>query len=147
MSAQANLDQFFRDQDNAFLPVEEAFRFSGTVENNKAKISVQVRPGHYLYKHKFRFNPASKGIVTDKATYPTGEFIFDPYYNKNLETFSQDFTIDLPVDYSGTLPELEIGFQGCAKAGLCYPPHKIMIPLVASNTSSETSSKTPTSQV
>ncbi|WP_299731936.1 protein-disulfide reductase DsbD [uncultured Endozoicomonas sp.] len=133
-SAQANLDQLFGGQNQDFLPVEEAFSFSGTVENNTATINVQVTPEHYLYKHQFQFTPQSDISALGNATYPTSELIFDPYYNKNLETFSQNFTIQLPVTNAGTLPEVQVGFQGCAKAGLCYPPHSITIPLVAQNT-------------
>ena len=133
LSAQASLTGLFDSESNgsqAFLPVEEAFRFTGRIEDNKAIIDVQVTPEHYLYKHRFAFTPVTDISKLETAAYPDGEQFFDPYYNKELEIFSKDFVINLPANHSGSLPELEIGFQGCAKAGLCYPPHKVVIPLV-----------------
>ncbi|WP_066017404.1 protein-disulfide reductase DsbD [Endozoicomonas atrinae] len=133
LPAQANLSQLFGAESNEnqdFLPVEDAFQFTGRIEQGKAIIDVAVTPEHYLYKHRFTFAPVTDISNLDAAGYPAGEEIFDPYYNKELEIFSENFVINLPANHSGSLPELEIGFQGCAKAGLCYPPHKVVIPLV-----------------
>lgn len=118
-----------------FLPVEEAFVFSGRVDQERAHIDVQVMPGHYLYKHRFSFSPQESDTTLGEPEYPAGVEIFDPYYQKNLETFDEHFTIELPITHRSQLPELEISFQGCAKAGLCYPPHKIIIPLVVASDS------------
>ena len=133
LPAQANLDQLFGTKSQNFLPVEEAFQFSGSVNNDTAAIHIQVTPEHYLYKHQFQFKPVSNISSLGQPIYPASESIFDPYYNKNLDIFSSDFTIRLPVKHSGNLPELHIRFQGCAKAGLCYPPHDVIIPLVVEN--------------
>ena len=132
-SAQASLSQLFAAQPNenpGFLPVEEAFQFTGRIEQGTAIIDVAVTPGHYLYKHRFTFTPVTDISTQDAADYPAGEVIFDPYYHKELDIFSEDFVITLPASHSGSLPELEIGFQGCARAGLCYPPRKVVIPMV-----------------
>lgn len=148
LSAQASLTQLFGSDSSespAFLPVEEAFRFTGRIEENKAIIDVQVTPEHYLYKHRFTFTPVTDIAKLATAAYPDGEQIFDPYYNKELEIFSENFVVELPINYSGNLPELEIGFQGCAKAGLCYPPHKLTIPLITQSEASEPSMAIKTS--
>lgn len=132
-SAQANLSQLFGTESSKnrdFLPVEEAFQFTGRIEQGTAIIDVAVTPEHYLYKHRFTFTPIADISTLDSADYPAGESIFDPYYNKELEVFSENLVIKVPASHSGNLPELEIGFQGCANAGLCYPPHKVVIPLV-----------------
>ena len=114
-----------------FLPVTEAFQFSGSVEQGNAVIDVQIAPGHYLYKDRFSFSPARDITHLGSAAYPPGELIYDPYFQKDMETFAANLTVKLPVEYSSSLPELEISFQGCASAGLCYPPHKVVIPLSA----------------
>lgn len=113
-----------------FLPVEQAFIFSGRVDQETAFIDVEIAPEHYLYKHRFSFSPVDANTRLGISEYPPGEELFDPYYQKNLETFSENFTIQIPAWFSGQLPEINISFQGCAKAGLCYPPHNISIPLV-----------------
>ena len=114
-----------------FLPVTEAFQFSGSVEQGNAVIDVQIAPDHYLYKDRFSFSPAKDITLLGSATYPPGELIYDPYFQKDMETFADNLTVKLPVEHSSSLPELEISFQGCASAGLCYPPHKLVIPLSA----------------
>ncbi|WP_257294737.1 protein-disulfide reductase DsbD [Endozoicomonas sp. YOMI1] len=133
ISAQANLSQLFgaeSSENQGFLPVGEAFQFTGRIEQGTAIIDVVVTPEHYLYKHRFTFTPVTDISSLDAADYPAGESIFDPYYNRELEIFSENFVMTLPATHSGSLPELEIGFQGCARAGLCYPPNKVVIPLV-----------------
>lgn len=131
-SARADFKQLFEadSSTSSFLPVEEAFRFTGRIHQQNALIEVTITPGHYLYQHRFGFSPVSGVKQLGKPVYPAGEVIFDPYYNKDLETFNQDFTVQIPIEYSGNLPEVEIAYQGCAKAGLCYPPNKVTIPLI-----------------
>lgn len=148
LSSQASLAQLFGSDSSdsqAFLPVEEAFRFTGRIEQDMAIIDVQVTPEHYLYKHRFTFTPVTDVSKLEAPAYPVGEALFDPYYNKELEIFSANFAVELPITYSGSLPELAIGFQGCAKAGLCYPPHKITIPLITQAKASEPSMAAMTS--
>lgn len=132
--AEADTSLLYRDNNNdsnqSFLPVEQAFIFSGRIEQNRALIDIEVAPDHYLYKHRFIFSPVTANTSLGTPVYPRGEELFDPYYQKNLETFTENLTIEIPITYSGRLPEIEIGFQGCAEAGLCYPPHKISIPLL-----------------
>ena len=131
LPASANLSQVLgTDQNPAFLPVHEAFRFSGHIEQDTVIIEARIAPQHYLYKHQFSFTPTAGIQKLGTAVFPVGEQIFDPYYNKNLDIFKHDFKIRIPVTYSGNIPELEISYQGCAEAGLCYPPDKIIIPLV-----------------
>ena len=131
LPASANLSQVLgTDQNPAFLPVHEAFRFSGHIEQDTVIIEARIAPQHYLYKHQFSFTPTAGIQKLGTAVFPVAEQIFDPYYNKNLDIFKHDFKIRIPVTYSGNIPELEISYQGCAEAGLCYPPDKIIIPLV-----------------
>ena len=117
-----------------FLPVEEAFFFNGRVVGDQALIDITVTEGHYLYKHQFSFTPGNDTQSLGEPAYPVGEEIYDPYYQKNLETYSTNLTVQIPIRYSGSVPEMTIKFQGCAKAGLCYPPATITIPLIVAAT-------------
>lgn len=116
-----------------FLPVEQAFIFTGLIEHNNAHINVEVAPKHYLYKHSFSFNPVTESTSLGEPAFPQGEKVFDPFYQKHLETFPENFSITIPVSHSNVMPEIEIEFQGCAEAGLCYPPHKVRVPLITTN--------------
>ncbi len=142
ITAQANLSQLFGNDNTSsgsagFLPVEEAFQFNGRIVDHQALIDITITPEHYLYHHQFSFTPGADIESLGEPDFPEGEEIYDPYYQKNLKTFSADFTIRMPVRYSGSVPEISIKFQGCAKAGLCYPPKTISIPLILENTTGE----------
>ena len=142
--AQADIGQLFGSNNASspdFLPVEEAFQFNGQIEGDLAIIDITVAEGHYLYRHQFEFTPGIDLNSVGDANFPTGEEIYDPYYQKNLETYPVDIQVHIPVDYSGLVPEMNIRFQGCAAAGLCYPPKTITIPLsIVSSSSVETRS-------
>ncbi|MDP0588152.1 MAG: protein-disulfide reductase DsbD [Candidatus Endonucleobacter bathymodioli] len=114
-------------KDNTFLPVEEAFSVTGRLDNDYAYIDFNVAPEHYLYKDRFKFFETSTIQPIGQPLYPAGQRRFDPNFNKIVEVFPNSISIKLPVKTLGNKPEILISFQGCATAGLCYPPHKISV--------------------
>jgi thiol:disulfide interchange protein len=113
--------------DQQFLPVEQAYQLSIRLgDEGKALLEWAIAPGYYLYKDNF----AVQARGTDGAVIPTrihsgrGREIYDEYYSKNLEVF-YDSTL-ATVDFLQPPPPgiaLSVTSQGCADAGLCYPPH------------------------
>ena len=53
---------------------------------------------------------------------PRGRVEFDPTLAKDVEVFRAPVTVVLPVAPAGAPFKLVVGHQGCADAGLCYPP-------------------------
>ncbi|MDP0561016.1 MAG: protein-disulfide reductase DsbD [Candidatus Endonucleobacter sp. (ex Gigantidas childressi)] len=119
-------------KDATFLPVEEAFSVTGRIDGNYAYIDFNVAPDHYLYRDSFIFFETSTIQPFGQPLYPAGQTRFDPSFNTFLRVFPNSITIKLPVKISGDKPEILISFQGCATAGLCYPPHKISVLLTKS---------------
>ncbi len=103
-----------------FLPVDEAFRLTATKEDGKAiRLRWQVMPGYYLYRHRLSFEPA--GGELGKPRMAAGESKHDEYFG-DVEVYYGELVVTLPVE---KLPgELTVGYQGCADAGLCYPPQQ-----------------------
>ncbi|MGM0633506.1 MAG: protein-disulfide reductase DsbD domain-containing protein [Pseudomonadota bacterium] len=105
-----------------FLDVEDAFRWH-TLRHSDRQLTIQwdVAPGYYLYREQFRFVRVDNGAEL-AATLPDGRNHHDAYFG-DVEVYhdSVSATIDLPDELSGPL-ELQVRFQGCAEAGLCYPP-------------------------
>lgn len=120
---------------NEFLPVEEAFQINGYRTDNEAVIQISVTPGHYLYRHMFQFQPISNNTQLGTPILPDGIVKFDPYQQTELETYPEDMEIRLPIKTISSLPEIAVTFQGCADAGLCYPPHTTAFILVNESTS------------
>ena len=112
--------------DQQFLPVEQAYQLTITLDGGKALLEWAIAPGYYLYKDNFAVQ--ARGM--DGAVIPTrihagkGREIYDDYYGKNLEVFYGSTLVS--VDFLQPPPPaitLRVTSQGCADAGLCYPPH------------------------
>ncbi|MGK0442275.1 MAG: thiol:disulfide interchange protein DsbD [Pseudohongiellaceae bacterium] len=115
------------DEQITFLPVEEAYHVNGYFNaDGNIELSWQIAPGYYLYKHSYRFALNSTDEQQDIAITPA----IDPGLQKSDEYFG-----DVEVYYHNSLVtlqgipkegqyQLNITSQGCADAGLCYPPRK-----------------------
>lgn len=126
------------DQQAEFLPVEEAYPLAvERVADNQLRLIWQMPPGYYLYKHAFRFDALVDGSsVALEANYP--EFLVreDEYFGR-VEVYYDGADITLTADrpiQSGTLSVMS---QGCADAGLCYPPRTQQFSLDSDGTLSE----------
>ena len=54
---------------------------------------------------------------------PRGHVKFDPTFQKDVEVFKEAVSLVLPLAQAAASPfKLVVGNQGCAEAGLCYPP-------------------------
>ena len=131
------LNQLITSQSNQqqFLPVEEAFQVEGRIANGQAVIQFTVTPGHYLYKKRFRFTPVDDSTTLGDPVFPVGKETFDENLGEVLEVFDHSIDIEFPISSTRAMPELQVRFQGCAEAGLCYPPHTVTVPLVVTDTS------------
>ena len=110
-------------QQSEFLPVREAYRLDGALTaDGQLRLYWQIAEGYYLYQHMFKVRhadgpaPANLSISFPPALDKTDEFFGDVsvYYDE------ADLTAALPDD--ATRLTLAITYQGCADAGLCYPP-------------------------
>ncbi len=108
-----------------FLPVHEAFRFSGNIDKkdkSKAIIHINVKNGYYLYKDRIKIYASNPKIIIGKPIYPSGIEIEDPFQHRQMTIFPENTKVIIPLNTSENNIELTIKFQGCARAGLCYPP-------------------------
>ncbi len=109
-----------------FLPVEEAYRLQVEGGAQGLIFDWRIAPAYYLYQHKF----AAAAIDGSGATlplamdYPPGKAIYDEYYEKELQVYYHTLAlrVDLPAHLQGQAWTLSVSSQGCADAGLCYPP-------------------------
>ena len=114
-----------------FLPVEEAYQLQAQIEDQQLHLNWQIQPGYYLYQHRFKFyNP--DGIALDiSPQFKPGKRIYDDYYEKELEVYYQHTHFAIPWDNNQKY--LIVESQGCADAGLCYPPRRQTISVGANN--------------
>lgn len=106
----------------AFLAVDQAFEL-GLVEAQGGQIRVpfRVAPGHYLYQHRLRISPvnAAAGSWKARLQLPPGQPYHDEYFG-DVVIYRDALNITLPA--ASPPAQLRIEYQGCADAGLCYPP-------------------------
>lgn len=113
------------DQPTRFLPVEDAYQLTPGVTNGMLTVDWFIAPGYYLYKHRFSvslINSAGSAELLS-SEYQTGQLLYDDYYQKELEVFYNATQVLTALPTTAAAPlVLAIGSQGCADAGLCYPP-------------------------
>lgn len=107
---------------DAFLEPEKAFRVSArAIDARTVEVRYSVAPGYYLYRDRFAF--AARGVTLGEPQVPSGQVKYDENFQKNVETLRGELRITLPLSAPGNGPfTVEATSQGCADAGLCYPP-------------------------
>ncbi|MGZ5242114.1 MAG: protein-disulfide reductase DsbD [Caldimonas sp.] len=104
-----------------FLEPEKAFQFSARqLDAKTVEVTFDIAPGYYLYREQFRF--AAEGATLGAPVIPPGKVKFDQTFEKNVETYRDAIKIALPVQDAAGEFRLVTTSQGCADAGLCYPP-------------------------
>ncbi len=118
-----------------FLDPEMAFQFSAEMDGNDTLVAHwQITEGYYLYRHKFHFALAQGTL--GEAELPEGEVKQDEYFGR-VEAYHYQVTARLPISDIQGLDSLKLSvkYQGCADAGLCYPPQEktLSVPVTDAN--------------
>ena len=108
---------------DTFLEPERAFVLSGrAIDARQVEVRFDIAPGYYLYGDKFHF--AAEGVTLGPAVLPKGKIKFDETFQKDVESHRGTIRIVLPVEKAAGEFKLAVTSQGCADAGLCYPPQE-----------------------
>jgi thiol:disulfide interchange protein DsbD len=124
--------------DDDFLPPDEAFRFAAIPDGpDHVRLIWQIADGYYLYRARVKAATTSSQAQLGALEMPTGETKSDEYFGKQ-EIYHHELVAGVPVARASAaelaLP-LQVTYQGCATAGLCYPPitKEIMVSLPSGN--------------
>jgi thiol:disulfide interchange protein DsbD len=120
----AVLDQSHKSSGNDdFLPPEKAFQLSAMAAGNDAvRLDWIIAPGYYLYRDRIKIADDSGQIGATQ--FPEGQIKSDEYFGKQV-VYHQELIATVPLAHpaAGAAPlALRVTYQGCAEAGLCYPP-------------------------
>lgn len=107
-----------------FLPQEQAFVFSFSQQQDRVTIRWRITDGYYLYKEKFELTSPTS-VISD-IQLPKGEDHYDEYFGEQ-EVYRNDVEFSFSVADKSKDHEITLAYQGCADAGLCYPPSKISL--------------------
>ncbi|TVP49353.1 MAG: protein-disulfide reductase DsbD [Halomonas sp.] len=123
LSAQAQWFSSSSNQD-AFLPVMEAFQPSAWHDGETLFIGLDIADEYYLYRHQLAVESQTEGVALGEPHIPPGTFTNDEFMG-DVYIFRDQLVFEVPLEsaYAGPL-NVELTFQGCADAGLCYPPER-----------------------
>ena len=109
-----------------FLAPEQAFKLRTELRDGGAVVlRWDIAPGYHLYRERLAFKGSSALV---QPTLPAGIRTFDENFNKEMETYQRQLVVSLPVTGGASAAPftLTVGYQGCADAGLCYPPQEAL---------------------
>ncbi|KAB2926677.1 MAG: protein-disulfide reductase DsbD [Dechloromonas sp.] len=108
-----------------FLDPAVAFKPSArALDGQTVEVVYTIAKDYYLYRDKFRFAAEGDTATLGTPVLPKGKEKDDDTFGK-VEVYYKTVSIRLPVERfsSGELPlRLAVTSQGCAEAGVCYPP-------------------------
>lgn len=122
-----------------FLDPAVAFVFSAAmVSPTQVDVHFKIAPKYYMYRERFEFALTPDATPLGEPVYPNGIVKYDPTFERDLEVYHGQVTVRLPLaalaGQSQSQPlQLAVTSQGCADAGLCYPPmtHEVQLLPVA----------------
>ncbi|TEU22831.1 MAG: protein-disulfide reductase, partial [Gammaproteobacteria bacterium] len=111
----------FSHAQNDLLPADEAFSFKAKVVNDEILLNWDVAQGYYLYKEKIKIS-SDFSIQLGTAKFPKAKIKNDEFFGK-IGVYRNNVVVAIPVlEGDARSVQLNVGFQGCADLGVCYPP-------------------------
>ncbi|MGO1462468.1 MAG: protein-disulfide reductase DsbD [Marinobacter sp.] len=114
----------FGSRNSEFLQVDDALPFSHTTEENTVVLSWDITPGHYLYRDRISIKALDEGASAGELEYSRkGTETEDEFFGKTTVFFNPvEATVPVTLPANTREARFEVTYQGCAEAGLCYPP-------------------------
>ncbi len=114
-----------------FLPPDVAFHVMAANEGQTLRVRWVIADGYYLYRQRMDIKAESPDLVLSAPVYPRGIVKTDAYFGSQ-ETYRQQIEATVPftrIDGGAHPLQIKVTYQGCADAGLCYPPiTKVIFP-------------------
>ena len=111
---------------SSFTPADQAFVFDFQQNQHDLNLNWQVKEGYYLYRKQISITPAQAQV--GPLQLPAGVAHEDEFYGKS-EIYRGQLSVPVAVVQADKGATLTVTYQGCADAGLCYPPETKVIPL------------------
>ncbi|WP_212590151.1 protein-disulfide reductase DsbD N-terminal domain-containing protein, partial [Xanthomonas graminis] len=129
------------------LPVDQAFVLSAQApERGRIELHWKIADGYYLYRHRIAVRVLSGFKANPTVQLPAGHKKTDPYFGE-VETYRGELNAVQSgvADAATTSLQVEVRYQGCADAGVCYPPQKrvLKVALPAAEAGAATAASSP----
>ncbi|KFI09714.1 protein-disulfide reductase DsbD [Vibrio coralliilyticus] len=125
---QSNSAPSFGNQSNTFVPVDQAFPFNAYQQGDKVFLDWQVKQDYYLYQH--RLSVSGENVTVGELKMEDGQPYKDEFFGE-VNIYTTPLFVEVPLaDYQDGA-RLIVQYQGCAKAGFCYPPETRVVDLTS----------------
>jgi thiol:disulfide interchange protein len=113
----------YTQQQTQFLPVDEAYQLTLVADGDQRLILQWViAPEYYLYRHAFKAQASdSEGSIAANFVVPDGLAKTDEFFG-DVEVYYDALEATVALERTTELAQIKVTYQGCADAGLCYPP-------------------------
>jgi thiol:disulfide interchange protein DsbD len=108
------------------LQPHEAFALSArALDAQTLEARFDVADGYYLYRDKLKFSVDAPGALPSQVELPPGKVKHDEFFG-DVETYRGSLVIRIPLAAAEAGKQLTLvaESQGCADAGVCYPPQR-----------------------
>lgn len=115
---------FSSARESDFLPVHEAFQASAWHDGQTLHVGFVAAEDYYLYRHRFAVESDTQAL--GEPALPPGEPMSDEFLG-DVNVFFDRVVFTVPLEEAPVAGEVPftVSFQGCALAGLCYPPERL----------------------
>jgi len=135
--------------DDDFLEPDQAFQVDVLAEApDLLRVHWLIAKGYYLYRDKLSIALADgQGVTLGSIDIPPGETKHDEFFG-DVQVFHNEIVARVALQRAtrdATDITLAVGYQGCAEAGICYPPIRKQLPvsLAALDASTPLAAATP----
>lgn len=131
------LTSLVRAQQQDFLDPEKAFILRAQMAGpGVIQLQFKIANGYYMYREQFAFKLDTQHVKLGEGKFPVGQVKHDPTFDRKMELYFKEAVITVPITaWPKDLPAnpfvLTVTGQGCAEAGICYPPMDFIVPMQA----------------
>ena len=121
----------FASSQPSLLPPDQAFRLSArALDRSTLEVRFDIADGYYLYRDRLAFKVAP--VPAGRIDLPPGKVKHDAFFG-DVETYRGAVVLRVPLTRAGQEGErltVHADSQGCADAGVCYPPNPQQLQVV-----------------
>ena len=115
-------------EEGDLLDPEIAFKVEARMQGHEAVLRWRVAEGYYLYRDRIQVRSLTEGVTAELSSLPEGKLKNDPIFGE-VAVFRGEVEARVAVEGRPGPFELQIGHQGCADIGVCYPPNRKTVKL------------------
>ncbi|HAS6073486.1 TPA: protein-disulfide reductase DsbD [Vibrio vulnificus] len=123
-----NQNSSFASGSNDFVPVDQAFPFNYFQQDHRITLDWQVKEGYYLYQQRLSFS--AENVVLGDIQMENGQPYRDEFFG-DVNIYTNPLFVNIPMQDWQPGAKLILQYQGCAKAGFCYPPETRVIDITS----------------